>query len=54
MMRHIKEADARRMKHMDDKVDSMLCAMCLYAHWLYRGKRTRIIGDGSDGYILMV
>ncbi len=50
----IERADSRRMKNMGDMVDSMLCAMCLYAHWLYRGHRTRLYGDGSDGCILIV
>jgi predicted RNase H-like nuclease len=39
---------------MADKVDSIVCAACLYAHWLYGGKRTRMIGDEKDGYILIV
>ena len=50
----IERADLPGMRHMSDKVDSMLCAMCLYAHWLYRGRRTRLYGDGSDGHILIV
>jgi predicted RNase H-like nuclease len=50
----IDEAEPGRMREMGDRIDSMLCATCLYAHWLYDGKRTRLFGDGSDGHILLV
>ena len=35
-------------------LDAVLGAACLYAHWLYRGKRTRLVGEKKDGYILLV
>ena len=50
----IDDAGPRQIREMGDKIDSMLCAICLYAHWLYAGERTRLFGDGSDGYILLV
>jgi len=36
-----------------DMIDSLLCVGCLYAHWLYDGKMTRLVGDETDGYILL-
>ncbi|OPY33280.1 MAG: hypothetical protein A4E32_00957 [Methanomassiliicoccales archaeon PtaU1.Bin124] len=43
-----------QMKAVGDKVDALLCAACVYAHWLYGGQRTRLVGDEKDGYILIV
>jgi predicted RNase H-like nuclease len=54
LAKEIDEAEHRQMREMGDRIDSMLCATCLYAHWLYDGKRTRLFGDGSDGHILLV
>jgi len=49
-----REAKASELKQVADKVDAVLCAACLYAHWLYGGQRTRLVGDEKDGYILIV
>lgn len=55
--RLVDEIEAARPSELHgvaDKVDAVLCAACLYAHWLYRGKRTRLVGEEKDGYILLI
>lgn len=41
------------MPAVADKVDSLICVLCLYTHWLYGGKRTELVGDNEAGFILM-
>jgi len=36
-----------------DKLDAYLCVLCVYAHWLYGGRTTRLTGGSEDGYILL-
>lgn len=50
----VRDARPAELKQVADKVDAVLCAACLYAHWLYGGQRTRLVGDEKDGYILIV
>ena len=50
----VRDAAPGELKQVADKVDAVLCAACLYAHWLYGGQRTRLVGDEKDGYILIV
>lgn len=45
--------EARSLKPVTDMLDAILSAACVYAHYLYAGKRTRIIGSRSDGFILL-
>ncbi|HSV42162.1 MAG TPA: DUF429 domain-containing protein [Methanomassiliicoccales archaeon] len=42
------------IKSIGDRIDALVCACCLYAHWSYRGKRTKMLGDEIDGYLLLV
>jgi predicted RNase H-like nuclease len=49
----IMKADGKGSGHATDKVDAVVCAACVYAHWLYQGKTTRMLGEENDGYILL-
>ncbi|MEM2944213.1 MAG: DUF429 domain-containing protein [Methanomassiliicoccales archaeon] len=36
-----------------DMIDALLCAVCVYSHWIYIGMRTECLGEESDGLILL-
>ncbi|MDF1657430.1 MAG: DUF429 domain-containing protein [Verrucomicrobiales bacterium] len=40
-------------KPIEDQVDSMLCAAIAYRHLKYHGKKSQILGDDSDGHMLI-
>jgi len=44
--------EANDLKPVMDRVDSVVCVSCVYAHWLYSGKRTQLLG-GRDGSMLL-
>lgn len=54
LIAEVADAAPAQLKQVADKIDAVLCAACLYAHWLYGGQRTRLVGDEKDGYILIV
>jgi predicted RNase H-like nuclease len=41
------------MKAVADKIDSLLCAISVYRHAIYRGLATEMVGDGENGFILL-
>lgn len=49
----ILEANGKELGQATDKVDAVVCAACVYAHWLYQGRTTRMLGEENDGYILL-
>jgi predicted RNase H-like nuclease len=36
-----------------DKLDSLVSVVSVYQHWLYSGKRTEVLGDYDEGFILL-
>lgn len=40
-------------KGLDDRLDALVGAALLYAHRLYAGGATEVVGDEDDGYILL-
>jgi predicted nuclease with RNAse H fold len=40
-------------KEMADRMDALLAAASLYRHRLYSGKRSMVLGEDDDGYILL-
>lgn len=36
-----------------DKIDALLSVSCVYSHWLYRGRRSELVGETSGGYMLL-
>jgi predicted RNase H-like nuclease len=51
--KEMQHARAKELKTLGDKIDAMLCAACLYAHWLSKGKSTALVGDEKEGFILL-
>lgn len=41
------------VKGATDRLDALICAVCVYEHRLYCGHRSEVIGDKNDGYILL-
>lgn len=41
------------MKAMGGLVDAALSAMCVYAHWIYGGERTQLVGEEEYGHVLL-
>jgi predicted RNase H-like nuclease len=46
-------ADTAGIKAAADKIDSLLCAISVYRHAIYRGQATQMIGDEENGFILL-
>jgi len=40
-------------KPVEDRTDALFCAVIGMWHWMYRGKRSEIIGDLKTGFILL-
>jgi predicted RNase H-like nuclease len=49
----INDARPSELKSTMDKIDSVISVLCVYGHWIYSGKRTEILGDTKDGFILL-
>ena len=49
----IVHADSPGLKLASDKLDSLLAAVSVYRHAIYRGQSTRMIGDEENGFILL-
>ena len=49
----IVHADSSGLKSASDKIDSLLAAVSVYRHAIYRGQSTRMIGDEENGFILL-
>ena len=49
----IRQADSSGIKMAADKIDSLLCAVSVYRHAIYRGQATQMIGDEENGFILL-
>lgn len=45
--------EAGLLKSVTDMLDAVISAACVYAHYLYAGKRTRVIGSRNEGFILL-
>ncbi|MCU0861115.1 MAG: DUF429 domain-containing protein [Methanomassiliicoccales archaeon] len=51
-----RETDAARrseLKGLTDLVDAALSAACVYSHHISRGRRTQLVGDEGQGYVLL-
>jgi predicted RNase H-like nuclease len=46
-------ADSAGIKTVGDKLDSLLSAISVYRHAIYRGQATQMIGDEDNGFILL-
>jgi len=44
---------APRSKAAEDRLDAFFCALIGWHHWLYRGRKTEILGDRDTGFILV-
>ncbi len=44
---------AGNLPRVMDKIDALLSVLCVYSHWLYRGRRTELVGEASGGYIML-
>ena len=40
-------------KPVEDRTDALFCALIGMWHWMYRGKRSEVIGDLKTGFILL-
>ena len=49
----IESATPSEMKSVMDKIDAVISVLCVYGHWIYSGKRTEVLGDVTDGFILL-
>ena len=49
----VNDARPSELKSTMDKIDSLISVLCGYRHWIYSGKRTEILGDTKDGFILL-
>jgi predicted RNase H-like nuclease len=49
----IDTATPSQLKSVMDKIDAVISVLCVYGHWIYAGKRTEVLGDGTDGFILL-
>lgn len=49
----IGESDTASIKAVGDRIDSLLSAISVYRHAIYRGQVTQMIGDGENGFILL-
>jgi predicted RNase H-like nuclease len=49
----IVQADSSGLKSASDQLDSLLGAISVYRHAIYRGQTTRMIGDEENGFILL-
>jgi len=49
----IMQADSSGLRSVSDKLDSLLGAICVYRHAIYRGQATQMIGDEENGFILL-
>ncbi len=36
-----------------DKLDALIGVLCVYTHWIYGSRRTELVGDEQDGFILL-
>jgi predicted RNase H-like nuclease len=41
------------LKSVTDKIDAVISVLCVYGHWIYVGKMTEVLGDASNGFILL-
>jgi predicted nuclease with RNAse H fold len=49
----INRVPRRDLTGVADKIDALLSALCVYSHWINRGRRTESIGDNDDGFIIL-
>ncbi len=49
----IRQANSSGVKSAADKIDSLLCAISVYRHAIYRGQVSKMIGDEENGFILL-
>jgi predicted RNase H-like nuclease len=47
------QGDSSGLRSVSDKLDSLLGAICVYRHAIYRGQATQMIGDEENGFILL-
>lgn len=40
------------LKSYEDRLDAIVCAYIAYHHWYWRPRRTEIVGDVAEGYIV--
>lgn len=50
---HVSDDEIVAARGSDDRLDALVGAVLLYQHRLYRGDRTRVVGDDDHGYILL-
>jgi predicted RNase H-like nuclease len=46
-------ATPSELKSVMDKIDAVISVLCVYGHWIYAGKMTEVLGDATDGFILL-
>jgi predicted RNase H-like nuclease len=43
----------RWSKPVEDRTDAFFCALIGLWHWMHRGRKSEVIGDGRRGFILL-
>jgi predicted RNase H-like nuclease len=41
------------LKSVEDPLDAAISVTCVYAHWIYDGKSTQLVGEEEHGFVYL-